>query len=73
MTKATSTKTDADLPGNLSERQLENAKHARTFPPDTPHSVINSFEGHKDVDVIEYADPREAEKESKKSKKEDDA
>jgi hypothetical protein len=44
------------------DKGARNARHAATFPPDTPHSVINAFPGHVDVDKVLYADPRNAEK-----------
>jgi len=72
MTKATATETDdAALPQNLTDEQLKNAKHAATFPPNTPHSLINQFA--EEPEKVLPADPREVEKETKKSKKGEDA
>lgn len=47
---------------------LTDAEHAATFPPGTPHSVINAFKEPVDT---KPADPREAVKEEKKGKKDD--
>jgi hypothetical protein len=55
---------EAALPQNLSDEQLANAKHAATFPPNTPHSVINQFK--EPVEPVKPADPRETPKEKKK-------
>lgn len=46
-----------------SDKPLTDAEHAATFPPGTPHSVINAF--RESVDT-KPADPREAVKEEKK-------
>lgn len=59
---------DDALPQNLDEEQLKRAKHAATFPPNTPHGVINQFAD--EIPPVKPADPREAEKETKKEKKE---
>jgi hypothetical protein len=53
---------ESAFPRGLDEKGLQNARHAATFPPNTPHSVINAFEGHVDTDTVGYADPRNAEK-----------
>lgn len=54
---------DLALPRNLpTEEMILNARHAATFPPNTPHSVINHFRPGFDEASDQVADPRDAPK-----------
>ena len=48
---------DRALPANLTPDMIARARHASTFPPDTPHSVINQFTEEVRPAI---ADPRDA-------------
>lgn len=49
------------LPQNLPTAEMvRNAKHAASFPPGTPHSVINHFAPALDEASDQVADPRDA-------------
>lgn len=51
------------LPQNLpTAEMIRNAKHAASFPPNTPHSIINHFQPAFDEQSDQVADPRDAPK-----------